>query len=94
MSHHLGGIVLAVLGALGGLSLAFSHRFNQWRARLKPIPVTDSNRAMRERRANVVKAMDATTVAYALGPYDAELRGLQHWVDRLAENDRKKGARR
>lgn len=94
MSHHVGGIVLAVLWTLGLGSLPFTHRYQQWRKRRVRIPVTDSNRAMRERRANVVKAMDKTTIAYALGPYDAELRGLQHWVDRLAENDREKGARR
>jgi hypothetical protein len=45
-------------------------------------PVTDSNRLMRDRRALVVQSMDASSLAYALGPYDAELGSLQRLADR------------
>lgn len=82
-------VVIVALITVGIGFLLFTEPLARRWQRHRRVPVTDSNRAMRDRRANVVRAMDATTVAYALGPYDAELRGLQHWVDRLAQNDRK-----
>lgn len=47
-------------------------------------PVTDSGRALRDLRANVVFNLDATALAYALGPAEAQLASLQPLADRVA----------
>jgi len=82
-------VVVCVFFGAGALSLAFAEPIAKLRARRRRVPVTDSNRALRDGRANVVRSLDAAALAYVLGPREAELGRLQHWVDRLAENDPK-----
>ncbi len=55
------------------------------RAQRVRVPVTDSNRRMRDKRANVVLNADAGTIAFALGPYEAQLAGLQVLADEVAD---------
>lgn len=86
-------VVVCVFFGSGALSLAFAEPIAKVRARRRRVPITDSNRALRDRRANVVRNLDPAALAYALGPYDAELARLQHWVDRLAQNDPKRADR-
>lgn len=101
MTPHASGVLVAVLGALASVNLASSQRIRAWwlrrraaRTAVSPaphvpvrLPVTASNRAMRDRRANVVLGCSPELIADKLGPYDAELRDLQELADELADED-------
>lgn len=94
MTVHWDGVAVVAAGSASSLALAYSQRVRMWMlsrraARQAPAvtPVTASNRAMRERRANVVFNADPGTIAFALGPYEAELAGLQRLADQLPEAD-------
>ena len=85
-------VLRTLLGMLGAgcfaVALASAQPLFERLKRRRRVPVTESNRALRGRRANVVLNADARTIAFALGPFEAELGSLQGLADRLAGNDR------
>lgn len=83
----LGALLWDGAASLVPLGLAFAQPlFGRFRGRRRG-PVTGSNRRLRDKRANVVLNADPGTIAFALGPHEAQLASLQEFVDRLAEND-------
>ncbi len=88
-------IVIVLLAA--SLAIALSQIYvttRDRRARSRRIPVSDTCRAARESRVRLIDNMDPVTIAYMCEYRHAtELAGLQHWIDRLAQNDRKGAGR-